>query len=55
MTHGQALDLQLQLPVDEVAPRDHLRDAVLHLQPRVDLQEVELVGVLVHQELYGAR
>ena len=26
-----------------------------NLQARVDLQEVEFVGVLVHQELYGAR
>ena len=29
---GQAGHLQLQLPVDEVQPRHHLCDAVLHLQ-----------------------
>jgi hypothetical protein len=32
----------LQLGSWQVDPRDHLRHRVLHLQPRVQLQEVEL-------------
>jgi hypothetical protein len=37
--------------LDEVQPGDQLRDRVLHLQPRVHLQEVE-VAVLVHKKFH---
>ncbi len=44
-----------QLDLDEVQPRDELRDRVLDLQPRVHLEEVVLAEVVgVDDELDGA-
>ena len=34
---------------------DHFRDGVLHLQPGVQLQERELLGILQEQVLHSAR
>ena len=43
-----------QLLADQVDARDLLGDRVLDLQPGVDLEEEELVGGVVDQELDGA-
>ena len=40
---------------NDVQPRDRLGDRVLDLDPRVDLEEVELAAVGVDQELDRAR
>ena len=42
------------LGLHDVEAGDHLGDGVLHLDARVHLDEVELAGVGVHQELDGA-
>ncbi len=44
-----------ELAPDQVDTQDRLGDGVLHLEPGVDLQEVEPAGFGVHQELHGAR
>ncbi len=43
-----------QLLADQVDPGDLLGHGVLHLEAGVDLEEEELAGVVVHQELDGA-
>jgi len=43
----------LDLRLDQVHPSDLLSDGVLHLQPGIDLHEVMLASVLVHQELHS--
>jgi hypothetical protein len=43
-----------KLGLDQVHPRHHLRDGVLHLDAGVHLNEVE-VALLVHQKLQGPR
>ena len=45
----------LQLRRRHVHPRDGLRHRVLHLEPRVQLQEAEGVGLRAVQVLHGAR
>ncbi len=44
----------LDLAADEVDAGDHFGDGVLHLDARVDLDEVPVAGIGVHQELDGA-
>ena len=39
------------LRLDDVDAGDHLGDGVLDLDARIDLDEVELAGVGIHQEL----
>ena len=46
---------QMDLCLDDVDAGDFLGHRVFDLHPRVDLDEVEGVGVHVHQELDGAR
>ena len=46
-------DVELQL--DQVQPRGHLRHRMLHLEPRVDLHEEEVPRLRVDEELHGAR
>lgn len=40
-----------ELPLHQVGARDHLRDGMFHLQPRVHLHEVEVV-LGIHDELH---
>mmetsp|Transcript_34666 Transcript_34666/g.97377 ORF Transcript_34666/g.97377 Transcript_34666/m.97377 type:complete len:1206 (-) Transcript_34666:28-3645(-) len=45
----------LELQSRHVDPGDALGDRVLHLEPRVELQEIEPVGLRLVQVLHGAR
>ena len=55
LAEGQGLSLgDADLELHEVLARDHLRDRVLDLEPRVHLEEVG-GAVRVHQELEGPR
>ncbi len=55
LAEGQRLPLgDADLQLHQVVARHHLGDRVLHLQPRVHLEEVG-VPLLVHQELERAR
>ncbi len=44
----------LELAADQIDTGDHFGDGVLHLDARVDLDEVPGAGIGVHQELDGA-
>ncbi len=45
----------VQLGLHQIEIRRHFRDRMLHLQPRVDLEEGEQVFLGLVQELDGAR
>jgi hypothetical protein len=59
--HAQRLErrhlarAQLHHPLDEIDAGDFLRHAMLDLQARVDLEEIELLAVSVEEELDGTR
>ena len=51
---GARLHLEAEHHVDDVGAGHHLRDAVLHLQPRVHLQEVEPARICLCHAFDGA-
>ena len=52
---GRLTGCDAQHPFDEIEARDHLGDAVLDLQPRVHLQEIECASLHIIDKLDRAR